>query len=86
MFIYISSLSNHLLKDTKVGLISWLLYTCLGACIFQLVFSFYLDISVPGSGRSSGEGIGYPFQYSWVSLVGKESACNVGYLGLIPGL
>ena len=25
--------------------------------------------SIPGSGRSSGEGIGYPFQYSWVSLV-----------------
>ena len=25
--------------------------------------------SVPGSGRSPGEGIGYPLQYSWVSLV-----------------
>ena len=25
--------------------------------------------SIPGSGRSSGEGIGYPFQYSWASLV-----------------
>ena len=25
--------------------------------------------SIPGSGRSSGEGISYPFQYSWVSLV-----------------
>ena len=24
---------------------------------------------IPGSGRSSGEGIGYPVQYSWVSLV-----------------
>ena len=24
---------------------------------------------IPGSGRSSGEGIGYPFWYSWVSLV-----------------
>ena len=23
----------------------------------------------PGLGRSSGEGIGYPFQYSWASLV-----------------
>ena len=23
----------------------------------------------PGSGRSSGEGIGYPFQYSWAFLV-----------------
>ena len=26
-------------------------------------------ISIPGSGRSSGEGIGYPLQYSWASLV-----------------
>ena len=25
--------------------------------------------SIPGSGRSPGEGIGYPFQYSWSSLV-----------------
>ena len=24
--------------------------------------------SIPGSGRSVGEGIGYPFQYSWASL------------------
>ena len=26
---------------------------------------------IPGSGRSSGEGIGYPFQYSWASLVAQ---------------
>ena len=27
--------------------------------------------SIPGSGRSTGEGIGYPFQYSWASLVAQ---------------
>ena len=27
--------------------------------------------SIPGSGRSTGEGIGYPLQYSWVSLVAQ---------------
>ena len=27
--------------------------------------------SIPGSGRSAGEGIGYPLQYSWASLVAK---------------
>ena len=27
--------------------------------------------SIPGSGRSTGEGIGYPLQYSWASLVGQ---------------
>ena len=24
---------------------------------------------IPGSGRSAGEGIGYPLQYSWASLL-----------------
>ena len=27
--------------------------------------------SIPGSGRSPGEGIGYPFQYTWASLVAQ---------------
>ena len=26
---------------------------------------------ISGSGRSSGDGIGYPLQYSWVSLVAQ---------------
>ena len=26
---------------------------------------------IPGSGRSTGEGIGYPLQYSWVSPVAQ---------------
>ena len=53
----------------------------------------------PGSGRSAGEGISYPLQYSWASLLGqlvknppakkkkkKESTCNVGDLGSFPVL
>ena len=27
--------------------------------------------SIPGLGRASGEGIGYPLQYSWASLVAQ---------------
>ena len=27
--------------------------------------------SIPWSGRSAGEGIGYPLQYSWASLVAQ---------------
>ena len=27
--------------------------------------------SIPGLGRSSGEGIGYPLQYAWASLVAQ---------------
>ena len=44
---------------------------------------------IPGSGRSTGEGIGYLLQYSWASLVAhivRKSACNTGDLGLIPEL
>ena len=44
---------------------------------------------IPGSGRSTGEGIGYPLQPSLgfpCGSAGKESACNVGDLGLISKL
>ena len=44
---------------------------------------------IPELGRSSGEGIGYPLQYSWVSLVAqlvKESTYNAGDPDSIPGL
>ena len=40
--------------------------------------------SVPGSGRSSGEGIGYPLRYSWAFLVARLVK-NL-HLGSIPGL
>ena len=45
--------------------------------------------SIPGSGSSPGEGIGFPFQYSWAfpgGLDRKESTCNAGDLNSIPGL
>ena len=52
---------------------------------FEYFLSGFLDSSVgkepacnagdpgliPGSGRSPGEGIGYPLQYSWASLVAQ---------------
>ena len=44
--------------------------------------------SIPGLGRTPGEGIGYPLQYSWVSLVAqtlKNPPAAVGDLGSIPG-
>ena len=48
---------------------------------------------IPGSGRSAGEGIGYPLQFSWASLV-VQLVKNppamwetwVGDLGSIPEL
>ena len=43
---------------------------------------------IPGSGRSTGEGIGYPFQYCWVSLVAQTVKIRLqcGRPGSIPGL
>ena len=43
---------------------------------------------IPGLGRSSGEGRGYPQIFLGFpgSSAGKESTCNVGDLGSIPGL
>ena len=46
--------------------------------------------SIPRLGKSPGEGIGYPLQYSWASLVThtvkNQSVCNVGDLHSILGL
>ena len=45
--------------------------------------------SIPESGRYAREGIGYPFQYSWASLVAqlvKNLPANAGDLGMIPAL
>ena len=42
--------------------------------------------SIPGSGRSTREGIGYPFLGFPCGSAGKEFVCNVGDLGSIPGL
>ena len=39
---------------------------------------------IPGPVRSPGEGISYPLQYSWASLL--SPTCNVGDLGSIPML
>ena len=44
--------------------------------------------SIPGLGRSPGEGVGYyPVFMSFPgSADGEESTCSAGDLGLIPGL
>ena len=45
--------------------------------------------SIPGSGRSAGEGIGYALHYSWASLVAqlvKNPPAMPETWGSIPGL
>ena len=57
---------------------------CICVCIYIYIYmglpcsagkesAFYAGdpSSIPGSGRSCGEGMGYPLQYSWVSLVAQ---------------
>ena len=43
---------------------------------------------ITGSGRSSGEGIGYPLQYSWAPLVAQmvknQLAMRETWVGKIP--
>ena len=39
--------------------------------------------SILGSGKSAGEGIGYPLQYSWASLV-TQLVKNPPWIGKIP--
>ena len=39
--------------------------------VFHLCLSAGDTSLIPGMGRSVGEGIGYPFQYSWASLVAQ---------------
>ena len=45
--------------------------------------------SIPGSGICPGEGIGYPLQYSWVSLIAQmlriSLQCGRPGLGRSPG-
>ena len=43
--------------------------------------------SIPGLGRSAGEGTDYPFQYSWASLVAQlaKNLPAMQELGSIPG-
>ena len=44
-------------------------------------------VRIPGSGRSTGEGIGYQLQYSWASLVAqlvKKPALQCGRPGFHP--
>ena len=40
--------------------------------------------SIPGLGRSAGEGIGYPLQYPWASLVAQLVKLQCGRPGFVP--
>ena len=46
------------------GLPSWLSW-------YRIGLQCRIPVSIPGSGRSAGEGIGYRLQYSWASLVAQ---------------
>ena len=48
--------------------LSWLSYSSVGE---EFACNAGDPGLIPGLGRSSGEGIGYPLQYSWASLVAQ---------------
>ena len=48
--------------------ISWV--SCIAGGFFTVCNTGDLDL-IPGSGRSAEEGIGYPLQYSWASLMAQ---------------
>jgi len=62
----------------------------------SIVFLYFFALetpvlfSIPGLGRSTGEGIGYPPTPVFLGFpcgsAGKESPCNMGDLGLFPEL
>ena len=73
-------------------------YVCTCACCIYIKTSLVVLVvknpaadsdSIPGSGRSLGERIGYPLQYSWPSLVAqmvKKLPANAGDVGSSLGL
>ena len=56
-FYFIGMIRKHIFPDSSVGKES----TCNAGD----------PGSIPGSGRSAGEGISHPLQYSWASLVAQ---------------
>ena len=59
---------NDLIFTTQIGLSEGFLGSSAGK---RICFQCRNAGSTPGSGRSPGDGIGYPLQYSWASLVAQ---------------
>ena len=76
-----TSTSNYLPQSVYLKLLNWLKdfgYICWGVVGFsessvgkESACNAGDPSSIPGSGRSTGEGIGYPPQCSWASLVAQ---------------
>ena len=49
----------------------WVLNSLIAQLVKESAFNARDPSSFPGSGRSTGEGIGYPLQYSWAALVAQ---------------
>ena len=69
-WFYLYSFCSVIL-DVYVFRCSWLLISCFpNSSVGKESACNAVDAgSIPGSGRSPGEGIGYPIHYSWASLV-----------------
>ena len=69
VFIHSSpELTENLYKHSLALFIGWIVYMSVGK---ESACSAGDPGSIPGLGRSAGEGIGYPLQYSWASHVAQ---------------
>ena len=80
---------NHIYKNPQIYIYT---YIYLGSVGKESACNAGEPGSVPGSGRCTRDGIGYPLQYSWASLVAQlvknppANAREPGDMGSIPGL
>ena len=86
------NLTNHALRSSRILIQSFVIFVIPptgGSAGKESACNAGDPGSIPVSGRSPGEGIGYPTPV-FMGFPGgsdcKESTCNVGDLGSIPGL
>ena len=66
-----NSLSTHLTPEHPKEPLSQLLTASISLCMYISDCNSGDPGLIPGSGSSPGEGIGFPLQYSWASLVAQ---------------
>ena len=67
----------------------WVLNSLIAQLVKESAFNARDPGSIPRSGRSAGEGIGYPLQYYWAALMAqlvKNLPTMRENLGSLPGL
>ena len=72
MSIYVSSSVGYLPRNGLVGSYDNFMNFPGSSADKESACNVRDPLLIPGSGRSSGEGTGYPLQYSWASLLAQK--------------